>query len=58
MFLSEWSEFSSVPSLAEKKNLMTARVSMSPFSIRKYRGADKSLARTGRKQAIVSVRMA
>jgi len=58
MFLSEWREFSSAPSLAGKKNLMTACVSMSPLSIRKYRGADKSLARTGRKQANVSVRMA
>jgi len=58
MFLSEWREFSSAPSLAGKKNLMTDRISMSPFSIRKYTGADKSLARTGRKQANVSVRMA
>jgi hypothetical protein len=28
MFLSEWREFPSGPCLAEKKNLMTARVSM------------------------------
>ena len=28
MFLSEWREFPSAPCLAEKKNLMTARVSM------------------------------
>jgi len=28
MFLSEWREFPSAPSLAGKKNLMTARVSM------------------------------
>jgi len=28
MFLSEWCEFPSVPSLAGEKNLMTARVSM------------------------------
>jgi len=28
MFLSEWREFPSVPCLAGKKNLMTARVSM------------------------------
>ena len=28
MFLSEWREFPSTPCLAEKKNLMTARVSM------------------------------
>jgi len=28
MFLSEWSEFLSAPCLAEKKNLMTARVSI------------------------------
>ena len=28
MFLSEWREFSSAPCLAEKKNLMTALVSM------------------------------
>jgi len=58
MFLSEWREFSSAPSLAGKKNLMTAHVSMSPLSIRKYRSADKSLARTGRKLANVSLRMA
>ena len=28
MFLSEWREFPSAPCLAEKRNLMTARVSM------------------------------
>ena len=28
MFLSEWREFPSAPCLAEKNNLMTARVSM------------------------------
>ena len=28
MFLSEWREFHSAPYLVEKKNLMTARVSM------------------------------
>jgi len=28
MFLSEWREFPSAPCLAEKKNLVTARVSM------------------------------
>ena len=31
---------------------------MTPSSIRKYKNADKSLTRTGRKQANVSVRMA
>ena len=29
MFLPEWREFPSAPCLAQKKNLMTARVSMS-----------------------------
>jgi len=42
MFLSEWREFPSAPCMCSVY----------------YRGADKSLARQGRKQANVSVRMA
>jgi len=42
MFLSEWQEFPSAPCLA----------------LQGKNGADKSLARPGRKQANVSVRMA
>jgi len=58
MFLSEWREFPSVPCLAGKRNLMTTRVSMLLKCMISYRGADKSLARPGWKQANVSVRMA
>ena len=59
MFLSEWREIPAAPCLAKKKkNLMTARVSMLLKCMIQYRDADKSLARPGRKQTNVSVRMA
>ena len=57
MFLSEWREFPSAPCLAGTKKLESARLDVASV-FRMYRGADKSLARPGRKQANVSVRMA
>ena len=52
--MSEWREFPSAPCFVGNKYLMTARV----FLCLNYRGADKSLALRGRKQANASLRKA
>jgi len=50
----EGREESSIPRIIVK----TKKLNMSTLLFKKYRGADKSLALLGRKQANVSVRMA
>jgi len=57
MFLSEWRQFPSAPCLVGQKKLDdSSRLDVVEIAL--YRGADKSLAQPGRKQANVSVRMA